>query len=631
MKKSSFETIAYSVAGVAVLLCLLVAFNALTATFRKRIDLTREKAYTLSSGTKAILKKLDTPVKVRFYFSSSAEFTTQTVFLKTYAQHVRDLLEEFRQAANGKILVEQLDPKPASDAEDSARVDGVEGQALPTGDRFYMGICVSMVDTKEAIPFLAPNRERSLEYDLSRAISRVGKTTKPVVGIMTPLQVFGAPSNPMMARMGQQGSQPWQIVNELNSDFKVKPVEMMTDKIDDDISVLVVIQPRDITEQAQYAIDQFIMRGGKLIAFLDATCLADRRNDSGNPMMAQLPGGGSTLDKLLKAWGLQFDNTKVVADLTFMNRRVKLSQTDNPAWIELTGDGINKDDIATSEIDKVWIPFGGAFTGTPVDGLKKTVLLQSSKESQLVEGMMAAMAGENALNNIVTSGTNYAFGLRLTGKFKTAFPNGKPEDKTPGVTNAPPAVAGLKETKEDNAVVLFGDADMVSDQFTVQKMNSPFGVIVQAWNANLTLVQNLVEQMSGDNDLINVRSRASQDRPFTRINEMQAKAEKFRQGKIKELMEKLRQAQENLQKLQKDKDPSQRYVLSPEQAAEKKKYEKIEAETGVELKLEQKKLREDIDALENKLKWSNILVMPAIVTLSGICLAVFKRKRTSAK
>jgi ABC-type uncharacterized transport system involved in gliding motility auxiliary subunit len=629
MKKSSFETIAYSVAGVAVLLVLLVAFNAITATFRKRIDLTRDKAYTLSAGTRAILKKLDTPVKIRFYFSSSAEFTSQTVFLKTYAQHVRDLLTEFKQAANGKLIVEQYDPKPASDAEDSARVDGVEGQALPSGERFYMGLCVSMVDAKEPIAFLDPRRERSLEYDVSRAISRVGKTEKTVIGIMSPLPVFGAPSNPMMARMGQQGAQPWYLVSELQGDYTVKPVEMNAEKIDDDIRVLLVIQPRDITDQAQFAIDQFIMRGGKVIAFLDATCLSDKRND-GNPVMAQLPGGGSTLDKLLKAWGLQFDNTKVVADLTYMNRRVKLSQADNPAWIELTGDAINKDDIASSEIDKIWIPFGGAFTGTPVAGLKETVLLKSSKESQLVEGMMAVMASENALNNIATSGTNYAFGIRLAGKFKTAFPNGKPEDKTPGVTNAPPA-ASLKETKEDNSVVLFGDADMVSDQFTIQKMNSPFGVIVQPWNANQTLVMNLVEQMSGDNDLINVRSRATQERPFTRINEMQANAEKIHQSKIKELMEKRQQARENLAKLEKDKDPSQRYVRSPEQEAEVKKYKMIEADTIKELNLEQKKLTKDIDALENRLKWSNILVMPGLVTLSGICLAVFKRKRTSAK
>src|SRR5690349_2352052 len=165
MKKNSFETILYSVGGVAILLVIVIAFNALTATVKQRVDLTKEKAYTLSAGTKAILQKLDTPVKIRFYFSSSENGTADTIFLKTYAQHVQDLLAEFKQAAKGKVILEQYDPKPDSDAEDSARLDGVEGQLLPTGEKFYMGLSVSMLDSKEAIPFLDPGRERLLEYD----------------------------------------------------------------------------------------------------------------------------------------------------------------------------------------------------------------------------------------------------------------------------------------------------------------------------------------------------------------------------------------------------------------------------------------------------------------------------------
>ena len=349
------------------MLLILIAFNVIASAVKQRIDLTKEKAYTLSAGTRAILQKLDTPVKIRFYFSRSDTDSQGTLFLKTYAQHVQDLLSEYKQAAKGKLIIEQYDPKPDSDAEDSARLDGVEGQPLGTGEKFYLGLSVSMLDSKEAIPFLSPNRERLLEYDLSRAISRVATPEKAVVGVMSPLPVFGTPANPMMMRMGQQGQgqQPWAFVSELKSDFTVKPVEMTVDKIDDDIKVLVVIHPKEISEQAQYAIDQFIMRGGKLVAFLDATSLVDSRNE--NPMMGQMPGGGSSLDKLLKAWGIQYDTGKVAADLNYKMKLMGRNNqpTDAPAFLSVSADGINKDDIDTSEIDDIWLPLERSkFIGT---------------------------------------------------------------------------------------------------------------------------------------------------------------------------------------------------------------------------------------------------------------------------
>ncbi len=288
----------------------------------------------------------------------------ETVFLKTYAQHAQDLLAEYVQAARGKVILEQYDPKPDSDAEDSARLDGVEGQPLPSGEKFYLGLSVSVPPNKEAIPFLSPDRERMLEYDVSRAITRAGTPEKPVVGIMSPLPVFGKPSNPMMMQMGQQGQEPWAVVSELQQDFNVKQVEMTADKIEDDIKVLLVIHPKEITDQAQYAIDQFIMRGGKLLAYLDATSLVDSRTQ--NPMMGAMPGAGSSLDKLIKAWGLQFDTGKVAADMNYKMRLTRGNQpSDAPAVLSISGDGINKDDIACAEVADVWVPMSGVFTGTP--------------------------------------------------------------------------------------------------------------------------------------------------------------------------------------------------------------------------------------------------------------------------
>ena len=379
--KKNFQTYFYSVAGVIALVLIVIAFNVVTSTMKVRVDLTKEKAYTLSAGTRSILHRLDTPVKIRFYYSSSAELTQDTLFLKTYAQRVQDLLAEYKQAAKGKLIIENYNPKPDSDAEDSARLDGVEGQMLPSGEKFYLGLAVSMLDTKEAIPFLVPNRERLLEYDISRAISRVMTTEKPVAGIMSPLPVMGTPNAEMMRQMGQQAQPAWTLVDELKGDFTVKPVEMTADKIDDDVKVLVVIHPKEITDTAQYAIDQFIMRGGKLVAFLDGTSIIDKRND--NPMMSQLPGGGSSLDKLLTAWGLHFDSTKVVADLNYKMRLMGRNgePSDEPAFLAVTDEGINKDDIATSQIADVWLPLCGAFTGTPVAGLEGNCAVENARRT----------------------------------------------------------------------------------------------------------------------------------------------------------------------------------------------------------------------------------------------------------
>lgn len=637
MKKNSLETILYSTAGVVILLVIIIAFNALTSTVKQRVDLTKDKAYTLSAGTKAILQKLDTPVKIRFYYSSTETSSGDTTYFKPYAQRVADLLDEYKQAARGKIIIEQYDPKPDSDAEDSARLDGVEGQMLPNGEKFYLGLSVGIADNKQAIPFLDPGRERLLEYDLTRAVSRVATPEKPVVGVMTPLPVFGRPGNPMLARMGQGGGgqEPWMFINELKGDYNVKQIEMTATKIDDDVKTLIVIHPKDISDAAQYAIDQFVMRGGKLIAFLDSTSLVDSRND--NPMMGSMPGGGSTLDRLLKAWGLQFDNAKVVADLNYMvNIQRNNQQTEAPTFLKIVKDGLNHDDVATSEIADVWYPFGGVFTGTPAAGLKETVLLKSTKDSQLVDGMLANFSSDKIVQDFKASGTEYALAVRLDGKFKTAFPDGKPKDKDAKDEKADTKTASepsLKESKGEGVVVLFGDADMLADDFCLRQRQTLFGPM--GWepaNGNLLLAQNLVDQLSGDNNLITVRSRAAVDRPFTRIEAMKAKAEQSYQSKIQKFEQGLQETQQRLNELQSKKEQGQqRFILSPEQQAEVDKLKKQEADLRVQLKQERKKLTHDINALENTLKWTNIIAMPAVVALSGIGLALVKRKRTSAK
>ena len=617
------------------MLALVVAVNVIFGAYPFRADLTREKAYTLSPGTKAVLGKLDAPVVVRFYCTQAETATPETVFLKDYARQVEDLLHEYKMAAGKNLVIQKFDPEPDSDAEDSARMDGLEPQQFSDGDNFYLGLSISIADQRVAIPFLEPNREKLLEYDITRAITEVQEPQKPTIGIMSALPVFGEQPNPEMQMQmpNQQGTPPWTLVQQLQQDFNVQQIPMDTDKIDDSIGTLMVIYPAGISDKTEYALDQFVLRGGKLIAFLDPQSTLMARQQQ-NPMM----GGGNTsasLDKLLQAWGIQFDTSKVVADLDL---KMELEndngqQMENPAWLALTPDGINQNDVVTSEIDSLWLPTVGAFTGEPVAGLKETVLLHSSKEAELTDAMMAGMGGEAVMNGFKATGVNYDLAIRLTGKFKTAFPGGEPKDESAGTnTVAKAADNSLKESKTDTSVVLVGDSDMLADDFSLQKQNTPLGEMVNALNANLNFAQNLVEQMAGDSNLIGLRSRGSISRPFTRIKKLEAAAEATGQEKINELQQSLQDTEQKLNDLQQQNPgKDQKLILSPQQQAEIDNFRKKQAEVSRELRQAQKDLRREVVSLETQLTWLNILAMPCAITMAGVTTALIKRKKTSAK
>jgi ABC-type uncharacterized transport system involved in gliding motility auxiliary subunit len=637
MKEKKLDTLLFSTIGVAVMFVIVVAINLIASALNTRVDLTENKVYTLSPGTKAILAKIDSPVEVSFYYSQSqARMPAQ---FKTYAKRVEDLLAEFRQYSGGNLEIKKLDPQPDSEAEDSANLDGVEGQMIETGEKIYLGVAISLPPQKVALPFLPPNRERLLEYDLARALSQVLSTNKPVVGVMTPLPVFGMQMPPQMRmQMGGQNQDPWVFLGELKRDFEVKQVQMDAETIEDDIKVLLVIHPKEIKDTAQYAIDQFIMRGGKLIACLDPMSLADVNRQ--NPMMP-MPGGASNLEKLIKAWGLTFETTKVVADMSSA-RKLVVRQGGQPEIVPtllfVTDTGISKEDVVANQIDEVLLPFSGVFSGTPVSGLKQTVLLKTSKNSQLVEPFMAQMSPSKIVDDFKSADTSYALAVRLEGKFKTAFPDGKPEaksdDKDEKKEEKKDENKGkdtLKETKADNAVLLIGDTDWLSDQFSVQVQNFFGQRIVQPRNGNLPLTQNIVEQFAGDQNLIGVRSRGTLNRPFTVVKEMQAQANARFQAEIGKLQKEADEANQKLSELQGKKEGNQRFVLSKEQQEEMEKFKQKRADANKKLKLVRRDLAKDIESLELRTKVINIAGMPLLVAAAGIALAVIRKQKTKAQ
>jgi ABC-type uncharacterized transport system involved in gliding motility auxiliary subunit len=638
MKKVA-ETWLFSVVGVVALLVILIAVNLLGNFSKFRWDLTENHLYTLSQGSQRIVQKLDTPVEIRFYYSKDNASTP--VYLRTYAQEVEDLLSEFQQSSRGKIKIVKLDPKPDSDAEDSARLDGVEGQTVNLTDKVYLGLAVSCLDAKTAIPFLSPGRESLLEYDVSRAISSVANPKKAVIGIMSALPVLGR-NNPMMMQRRQQGSAPWVFAQELKENYTVREVPLTADKIDDDISVLLVCYPKGITDSAQYAVDQFLLRGGKMVGLLDPFSFVDFQM-SGQAGMMGGEGFSASLDKLLKAWGINFTSNQVVADPTFatkIQREANVVQSD-PSVLSLTADAINRSDPLGAATNDVLLPFAGAFLGTPIDGLKEEVLISSSEQSGLIDAMTVQMGSDAVRKALKPAHTRYPLAVRLTGKFKTAFANGKPaappaDPANPNATPTPtPSTSStpvpLKEATNEGVVVLIGDADFAFDTIAGNEQQVLTQTVFSPTNGNLNFIESSVEMLAGDSNLMSIRSRASANRPFLVVNQMEAAAEQRYQSKIDELENSIAQTKQKLAALQNSNPSDQKTVLSPQQQAEIKKFRENEAKFDKELKQVRKDLRQEIDSLQNTLKWINIAAMPLLVTLAGLGFAIFKRQSRAAR
>ena len=628
MQKKGTETLLYSAGGVIALAVILIAANFLLGAFNARVDLTEGNVYTLSPGTRAILSKLEAPVKIRFYYSQGSNAVP--VGLKTFAKRVEDLLAEYRAASGGKVTVEKFNPEPDSDAEDSANLDGIDGQMTNTGDKFYLGLSVSFLDQKAAIPVLAPDRERLLEYDITRAISQVSTLKKPVVGLMSALPVLGRPLNPVLK---QQPTEPWVLATELKRVFDVREVKMDTEKIDDDIKVLLVIHPRNLSETTEYAIDQFVLRGGKLIAFVDPYAYFDQQPDLQNPFGGQ-QAGQSMFYNLFKAWGIDMNMGKVVADLTYASGEGPRLL---PTLLSLNQHALNQDDVVTSQVGTLLVPFGGAFSGKPAEGISQTVLAHTSKNSMLVDLIIATLSGEPSTRGFEPSGQEMPIAIRLTGKFKTAFPEGKPkpfmprDEKKVEKKEAAPAAPQLKESAEENSVVLVSDVDLLTDNAAVE-VQDVFGQrLVVPRNGNLNLALSLVEHLSGDQNLISLRSRAAFTRPLTVIRDMEARAQQTYLGKIKELEDSLNKTQEKLQDLQKGRGGAQATILTPEQQAEIENFRKAAAETRRDLKEVRKNLREETDTLQFWTKVVNIGLVPLLIAIAGLMLALIQRRRVRAR
>ena len=611
MKK--YEHLVYSAVGLAALFLILVALNFLLTRTPVRADLTQGSLYTLSDGTKRILRNLPAPVKAKIYLSQGEGVPVQ---LRGFAQRVEDLVREFQNASNGNLRIERYHPRPDSEEEDAAQLDGIEPQQLATGEQFYLGIAVSQLDRKQAIAAVTPQRERLLEYDLIRAIARVASPERPKIGLMAGLPVLGEKFNPFT----RQSSEPWVLANELKREFDVKEVPMSAKEIDKDLNVLLLIHPRDAQPETEYALDQFVLRGGKLIAFVDPYAYFDQQ-----PQMPGVPPqpSSSTLPQLFKAWGLEMDPGKVISDVVFASGG---GQRFTPTVLSLNRSAFSRDDIVTGSIETLLYAFGGAFQVKSVEGIRVTELIKSSPNSMLVDNASATRSGDEATKSFQPSGKSLPLAMRLTGKFKTAFPEGLTDNKKPV-----PGTPALRESSGENSVIVVADVDLLADGAAVD-IQEMFGRrIVVPSNGNLALALGMVEQLAAGNDLISLRSRTAAFRPLTVVRELEAEAQKQYFGKIQNLEEELQKTTAKLQELQKAQGAAGKSVqiLSAEQQAELERFRKTVAESRLALKEVRKNLRQDAESLVFWTKVANIVLMPLLVALFGLLFAFLRKRRTA--
>jgi ABC-type uncharacterized transport system involved in gliding motility auxiliary subunit len=598
-------------AGVLLLLGILIAFNAVLRPMRARVDVTEDKLYTLSDGTKQLLGELDRDVTLKFYFSKSND--RLPVPMKNFAARVRDLLKEYESRSGGYLAIEEYDPKPDSDEEEWAQRYGLQGQALDmfgAGGQLYFGIVAVSGNREAVIPMLAQSAEPRLEYLLTRMVSEVASEKSAKVGLMSALPVNGSGAmNPYMMQQG--GARKWAVISEIERQYDVETIDMTATNIPSDIDTLLVIHPADIADDTLYAIDQFVLRGGRLLAFTDPMSLAAQ--ESADPQQMQMgmppPQEASDLNKLTSAWGIEMAADQLAADesaASLLQAGRGMAQR-NAAWLSLREPQISRDDIATGSLSDMMLPFAGAFEGSVSNGLQMAELLFTADDG-FTTSTMAARSGKI---DIPAARKRVPLAVRITGSFKTAFPD-KEE--------------GLKESRKPGVVILVSDVDMLADRFATQSMNVFGQSIVQPRNDNLTFAANMVEQLCGSEALIGLRSRNSFDRPFDRVIELEKEAAFKWQAEEQRLNAQLQATQARLSALQQTKDDGQQAFLSPEQEAEIKKFREEAFQTQQSLKEVRKSLRHDIEMLGVRLKAMNIVAIPILVAIFGIARGIWMKK-----
>lgn len=607
----------FSVVGLIFVAVLLLAINALAAaTFKSaRLDLTAAHFYTLSEGTKNILKNLDDTVTLRFFFSE--KLAQGSPGITNYARRIRDLLEEFVAHSNGKLKLVVADPEPFSDEEDQAVQNRMQGVPFDSaGSLVYLGLVGSgATDEKEVIPFFQMDREQSLEYDITRLIYNLSHPVKKPVGIISTLPIEGLPPNPAMPL---RTNTEWSVLNVMRQTFTLRFLGVDVDMVPDDIDVLMVVHPKGISEKTLYAIDQFALRGGRVLMFVDPLAEED---SSGSVVRSSNP------KQLLDAWGVELADGKVAADIQAATRvsvagGLQPQSVEYVAWLSLKGQNFNKADFIAGGLDQINMASPGILKKKTDAAIEFTPLIETSDRAMELDALRLQNPNPSELFNMYKPGNEkLTLAARIRGKTKSAFPQGAPVKLD---------AAPLMEAKDSINVIVVADVDLLSDRFWVDVRNF-FGQRIATPRAgNAAFVVNALDNLSGSNDLISLRSRGEFSRPFEKVKEIQRDAEKRFLDKEKEVREKLKDTERKIQTLQSQKQAGNAVLLSNEQRQEMENFRKEQLKTRKELRNVQHELRKNIESLGTQLKFLNIGLVPLIVVLFAAGIGIYRSRRSAA-
>jgi ABC-type uncharacterized transport system involved in gliding motility auxiliary subunit len=607
LKKSNLGAGGLAIVGVLFIGIVLLANHFLRGA---KVDLTSDNLYTVGEGTKRIVRNLKEPVNLYFFFSEKA--SAKDPAARSYGARVRELLEELVSLSNGNLTLKVIDPQPYTEEEDRANELGVN-PVNNRGERVYLGLAATnSTDGKSAIPYLAPRREEQLEYDVAKLILELSSAQKPVVGWLSSL--------PMQGDMNFQTGRPappWAVYQQLDQLYNVVTLDPTLTTIRGDVNVLVLVHPKNLPPPALLAIDQFAMKGGHVLVFVDPSAQQDQSGvDPANPMSQMQADRSSNLEPLFKAWGVDYQPGQVVGDLD-RGLEVAMREGEQPsqhiAIINFDNTSVAKDMI-TAQIDSVNFATAGSLKKLEGSTLTFEPLIHTGKRAGLIPSVRIAMTQDpSQLKDGFAPTGEFVVAARVTGKAKSAFPD-----------------APIKESAEPLNVVIFADTDMLSDFMWVQQSNFFGQTVYQPFANNGELVWNAIDNLAGSNDLISIRARAAYVRPFEKVDELRRNADAQLRATEQRLEQELQQTDATLTKLQTSQPGGNEAILTPEMALELEKYRTKQASIRKELRATRAGLTADIEALGRWVKGINIALMPAIIIAIGLFMAAWRKRRRHA-
>lgn len=624
--------------GVAIAAALLISINVISnASLRStRIDLTEERLFTVSDGAKGLLGKLQEDVTLRLYYSR--EQGKNYPQIDTYARRVEELLLEMQTHAKGKLTVETIDPEPYSETEERAVALGVKGMQVPNSqDLLYFGLAgTNTTDEKQAIPFLEPDKEQFLEYDLAKLIYSLSNPSKKVVGVMSTLPIEGAMANPFTRG---PGAEPWLMIEQLRQLYEVRTVMPTVKEIPTDLSLLMVIHPKALSPQTQFALDQYVLGGGRAMIFVDPFCEADQPPaDPNNPMAQYQAVRNSDLGALFTAWGLQMEAGKIAADLEH-SLRVQFSNRSRDdsgqyvVWLGLDASNLAKDQVVTDAIKTMNLATAGVLT--KLDGATTTVtpLVQTGDRASTVmtSSVQFNQDPKALLNDYMAGDRALVLAAHVTGNVKSAFPAGRPADvpvegeETPATPPEDKPV--LTESKAPISVIVVTDCDMLADGWSFRAQNIGGFRMASPANGNMAFVANSLDFLEGSTDLISLRSRGSSYRPFKVVEDLKKVADQRYRAREQELVAKFDEANQRIENLLSKRQGESLELLSQDVQAEIEKATEERIQTQRELREVRRALNRDIEALGTRVKAINIALIPALLVAFALGLSRWQRLR----